>query len=681
MVFPRVLQSPPLPQTRAWWVPRGGAPGPHTGVLAWILIPSSLVCATGCRCNDDAGRATASEAFASDDEDTGSGVTRYIAIDQFGYRPDEFPKVAVLVDPMLGWNAKHSYTPGPRIEVRSASDDRVVLSGKPSAWKGGAVDPISGDRGFWFDFSELRTPGSYYVYDPRHRLRSYGFEVGANVYRNVLRAALRMFYFNRANVEKRAPYACVHEKCWTLGADHVGPGQDREARSVGARDDPSTARDLSGGWWDAGDTNKYVTFAHTPVHQLLTAYSERPAPFTDDFGLPESGNGLPDLIDEVKVEIDWLEKMQPADLGGGVLLKLGDVQYSNALPDRSKAPRYYYPGACSSSTIAAAGMFAHAAYVFRDFARLKGYAADLTERAVRAFEHYQAHPKSTSCDDGTITGGNADRDLSIQSQQAVVAAVYLSAVTGEARYARFVAQHYRSTRPFQEDRWSSYDPEQGDALLFYTTLSNADSDAQRAILERKRSQGASVELYGFRADLDPYRAYLRRDSFHWGSNQVRANVANTNYDLLQFGLAPKTRFASLRERVAGLLHYFHGVNPMQLVYLSNMRLYGAERSVNEIFHAWFRDGDEKWDSARSSSLGPAPGYLVGGPNARYCREQSAARHRCARSELSRQPPGKAYLDFNTGWRPESEHDKSWEVSEPAIYYQSAYVKLVSKFVD
>jgi hypothetical protein len=60
---------------------------------------------------------------------------------------------------------------------------------------------------------------------------------------------------------------------------------------------------------------------------------------------------------------------------------------------------------------------------------------------------------------------------------------------------------------------------------------------------------------------------------------------------------------------------------------------------------------------------------------------NSAKHRCARSELSRQPPEKAYLDFNTGWQPEAEHDQSWEISEPAIYYQASYVKLVSKFVD
>jgi hypothetical protein len=49
--------------------------------------------------------------------------------------------------------------------------------------------------------------------------------------------------------------------------------------------------------------------------------------------------------------------------------------------------------------------------------------------------------------------------------------------------------------------------------------------------------------------------------------------------------------------------------------------------------------------------------------------------------LRREPPQKAYLDFNTGWQPTAEHDQSWELTEPGIYYQAAYVMLVSKFVE
>lgn len=607
-------------------------------------------------------------------------VERYIVIDQFGYRPKDV-KVAVLVDPVFGANQADAYSPGDRLEVRRVDDGRVVFAGKPRVWRHGTVDDSAGDRGAWFDFSPVEEPGAYFVVDPARGSRSVRFEVDEDVYRNVLRAALRTFYFNRANSAKQRPYACVAGKCWTLGADYLGPGQDGEARSVRARDDARTARDLRGGFWDAGDVNKYVTNAAEAVHQLLTAYREHPEPFTDDLGIPESANGLPDLLDEVGIELEWLEKMQPDDLDGGVLIKMGNVEHGDPLPDRSKLRRYYYPEPCSSATIAVAGVFAHAALVLRDFPRLGAGARELVRRAEAAWRHYHAHPKRADCDDGTLVGGDSDREIAVQEQLAVVAAVYLFAATSDARYDRYVAEHYETTRPFKEDRWSAYDPEQGDALLFYATLPAGDSAAKRAILKRKIEQSRSVEIYGFRPELDLYRAYVRPDSLHWGSNKPRANYGNTNYDMVQYELAGEPEAGSFRERAAGILHYLHGVNAMGLVYLSNMKAYGAERSVSEIFHTWFRDGDPTWDSAATSTLGPAPGYLVGGPNRHYCEGEEAQKHRCARSPLKRQPPEKAFLDFNTGYNPELEYDQSWELTEPAIYYQAAYVKLLSKFVD
>jgi hypothetical protein len=594
-------------------------------------------------------------------------------VDQFGYLPDH-SKVAVAASPVRGWNAGRAYRPS-TLEVRRYQDGQVVLSGAPRAWNGGAEDAASGDRGAWFDFSELRQPGTYVVYDPVARLRSHPFEIADDVYRKVLRAALRAFYFNRANIEKKAPFACVEKSCWTLPENYVGKGQDRDARSVREPSDPKTAKDLSGGWWDAGDVNKYVTFASAPVHQLLTAYWEHPGPFGDDFGIPESGNGVPDVLDEVEVELRWLEKMQLDD--GSVLLKMGATKPDFATPDRSSEKHFYYPGGCSSATVAAAGMFAHAAWLFRDQPQRATIAPRLAQRAEAAFAHYQSRPRREDCDDGSITGGDADRTLHQQDQDAVVAAVYLFAWSGASKYDDVVKKGYASTRPFEDEGWSAYEPEQGDALLFYTTLARADPEVREAILKRKRSLAGSVDIFGFRPELDLYRAYLRRDAYHWGSNMVRANYGNTNYDLLKLGLIGEEQRAAYQERIDGLVHHFHGVNPLGLVFLSNMRAYGAEHSASEMFHAWFADGDERWDSAEESLLGPAPGYVTGGPNARYCEDAKAA---CSRSELRRQPPGKAYRDFNTGWNPAAEYDRSWELSEPAIYYQAAYVKLLSKLV-
>ena len=606
-------------------------------------------------------------------------LQKYIVVDQFGYRQRQV-KAAVLVDPVSGWNAADEYQPGPELEVRKWSDGAVVHKGPSAAWNGGAVDDTAGDRGAWFDFSALQTPGVYYVFDPKNAVRSHPFEIADDVYRRVLKTAMRMFYFNRANVEKKAPYACVGKRCWLQGADYVGPGQDKEARSVTARDDAKTARDMSGGWWDAGDTDKYVTFAMDAYHQLLTAYEERPGAFKDDYGIPESNNGIPDIVDEAVVELDWLVKMQPADLGGGVILKMGNADYGDPVPDQSKFLRFYYPKPCSSAAIAYSGQIAHAALVLKKFPKFAARVPELTRRAVDAWKHYHANPKSDACDDGTIKAGDADKSLAEQAQYAVTAAVYLFALTGDKQYDEYVTKNHAVTRPFVDDRWSVYDQSQGDALLFYATLPKASKATKDAILARKRA-GVSLDYYGFRPELDLYRAFMRADSYHWGSNNARGGFGNTNYDLVQYGLVAPAERAKFEERAAGLLHSFHGVNPMQLVYLTNMYADGADASADEAYHTWFRDKNPRWDNARTSELGPAPGFVTGGPNKDYCKDQNPSEHACATSPVRQQPPEKAYLDVNTSYEPPNPYDKSWELTEPAIYYQATYVRLLSKFVD
>ena len=118
---------------------------------------------------------------------------------------------------------------------------------------------------------------------------------------------------------------------------------------------------------------------------------------------------------------------------------------------------------------------------------------------------------------------------------------------------------------------------------------------------------------------------------------------------------------------------------MQLTYLTNMYAVGGDACADEMYHAWFRDGDPRWDNARTSEFGPAPGYVTAGPNKSYCQSEPAD-NACSESPVKEQPPAKAYVDSNEGLSPDSRYDKMWQLTEPAIYYQAAYLRLVSKFV-
>ena len=591
----------------------------------------------------------------------------HILVDQFGYRPAD-PKVAVIRTPHRGFDAADRFVPGGAgYEVRSASDHRVVLAGTLRPWRDGAVQSSSGDSGWWFDFSTVREPGRYYVLDRERRLRSAVFRIDRAVYVPLLRTALRVFFYQRSGCAKSRPFA---DACWTDPPAYVGKLQDREARDIRRPKDRASARDLSGGWFDAGDTNKYVTFSSGAVHSLLEAYRRAPGAFTDDIGIPESGNGIPDLLDEVLWQLNWLKKMQNRD--GSSLLKVGVTRHVPASPPSSDREPRYYVGPCTSATIASAAMFAHAAYVLDQVSGLKGHVRDLRRRAARGFDAFTESPlRETDCDERKVLSGDADLDAPSQDALAVVAAIYLFATTDEPRFDVHVKANYRRMRPFHDFGWSRYDAHLGDALLFYTTLPKADPEVRRAILDAKLADAAAGEhhVYGL-DDEDLYRNHLHDDQYHWGSNVIRLNYANSNLDMPATGLMPE-RAPAFRARALESLHYLHGVNPLGMVYMTNMYPLGATRSANEAFSQWFAPGS-RWSNALTSACGPVPGYVTGGPNASAAQD-GVPPHL---EPPVGQPPQKSYRDWNAHGL-----EASYAITEPSITIQATYVKALSAFVE
>lgn len=579
-------------------------------------------------------------------------VTGRICVDQFGYLPDS-AKVAVISDPQKGYNAGDHYTPGSRLLVRTR-DGRVVFSGSPTVWKGGAIHEDSGDRGWWLDFSTVREPGEYYVYDPSTRLRSPVFKISETVFKPILKAACRMYYYQRLGMPITQPYA---EGPWVDGAAYL---QDKHARSVEAKDDVSKQRDLSGGWMDAGDTDKYPPFNGDVVHPLLFAYTANPKAFTDDFDIPESGNGLPDILDEVKYQVDWLQRMQFPD--GSVPVKMGQIDYNGKYPlSADSRPRYYGPKD-SGATIFTCAIFAHAARVYGAFKPWQAYASGLRERAERAWNWYKSNPRTFKADTGEIKSGIANRSAEEQDRMEAYAAIHLFALTGDAKYNRAVLEKAGTSRQLAEYFWSPYEAGAGEALVDYLTVPGADPGLVNRIRDQLNRSAASDQFApGPEADL--YRAWMQPTNYHWGSNFVRA--AWGVVALQAAGQADAPTAARLRARAAEMLHSFHGVNPLSLVYLSNMGKYGAERSIGHLYH-------ERYGAGTPFADEPPPGYVVGGPNQAFSGK--AADGAPSIAWVREQPRGKAYMDTGKGW-PES----SWELSEPAIYYQAMYVRLLAAF--
>ena len=585
-------------------------------------------------------------------------------VDQFGYLPGE-TKVAILREPVAGFDAGRARAPGARIELVRADTRRVVLTAAATPWHGGATDPSSGDLIWSCDFSAVRKPGTYRVIDPERQASSTVFRIATDVYRPVLKAAVRMLFYQRAGFAKDARFAGA---AWADGASHVGPGQDREARLFSRPDDAATARDLHGGWYDAGDYNRYTAWAARDVVELLHAYVEKPGAWADDYGIPESGNGVPDLLDEVKWELDWLTRMQNPD--GSMLSILGAS--SGSPPSAAKGPSYYGPPN-TVSALAAASAFAFGARVYGATGRFDGYARELTRRAKAAWGWAIAHPDVVFRNNDAASGssglgaGQQETDGFGRAMERIVAAVHLFDLTGEGADRAYVDAHLRETRLFERHDASPMDGRVATALLYYAALAGASPAVAAEIRGTYLKDLGGTGPWAATPDRrDAYLAWI--PSYTWGSNSTKARQGSIL--MAAAGLAGGQSRRAFIEAAGNYLHYLHGVNPLGKVYLSNMGAYGASRSVARFYHSWFGQ----------SSAPPPPGYLVGGPDPKYswdprCPGLSPACGARPPSPPADQPPEKSYEDFSTGWPL-----NSWQITEPDIGYQAAYIRLLSKFV-
>jgi endoglucanase len=596
-----------------------------------------------------------------------SSFSPFVVVDQFGYLPSMGEKMAVLRSPRRGFDAKRPFSPGPVYALVDAKTGAPVLKAAPTAWNGGAEDPSSGDQAWWFDFSKIEASGQYYVLDESAGARSPSFTVSSSVYARVLDQAVRMFFYQRDGIAKEARYAGAD---W---ADGVAHPQDVHC---GIFPTGASPLDLHGGWFDAGDQNRYTTFACSDVIELLRGYAENPQAFGDDSAIPESANGVADLLDEVKWELDWLARMQTPE--GAVLSLAGHAGASP--PSRDTSPCQYGPPT-TAATLAAAGAFAYASIVLGSAsgaaAAYPGLAVSFGARAESAWAWAAGHPHVGFSNSAVhFAGGEQDLGGDDLERRRLQAAVLLFELTGKDTYRGVVDQGYTML----EAAFDPFHEEPIDTALEYTRIPGATGSTVGQIRGWFRAQIEGESGFGAIGSprSDPYFAYL--PAYTWGSNQIKAAQGNLLMDVDVFKVdAPAAPTA--RSYAARYVHYLHGVNPLSLVYLSNMSAFGAESSVTRFYHSWFARGS-RWEGAGVSPYGPPPGFLTGGPNPGYSWDDCCP-SRCGRScgpaplsPPAGQPPQKSYANISDGWPLDT-----WSVTEPDLGYQAKYVRLLSKFVS
>jgi endoglucanase len=578
-------------------------------------------------------------------------ITTAIKLDNFGYRPED-QKVAVF-----------STDPGARVEVRTEAG--TVAFAVPA--QGGSIsargtDAASGDRVWWIDFSAFQGTGRFHLFTPSVGARSYVFEIAPDVYRAVLRTAARTYYLQRCGIAKPDSYAGA----WSDGAACHRADEVTVAAKGHADRGP---RDLRGGWHDAGDYNKYVwSAASNAVLFLLRAWEAGPGLFPDgDLRIPESGNGVSDLLDEVKWELDFLLRMQLPD--GSALSQVHAEGLANgAAPPSADTTRRYYRDPTLESGAVLAGSCALSARLFAA-AGQEAYASALRKAARSAW--------------GWLEGqGNG--------HEKVWAAAEIFRMDSTLTAARSYVDGYYADWSAVTLESTAYDAR---AAIAYAQAPGATPAIVAAM---KTSLGRQVDRI-FAAD-DLYRGGMPLASYHWGSNAARAGHGVLLLEAARLGTTGSHTAMECRHHALDILHFFHGQNPLSMVYLTNMAAQGGEHSSWQLFHNWFGQSQNAYSRSRhlgkppsvvephypyftgtdnhgirddkASALGPAPGFVPGGPNRGYSGD--------ATPPAGAAGPNRMYRDWSdqAAWTA-----RTWEITESSIGYQGPYVALVAAFAE
>jgi endoglucanase len=516
------------------------------------------------------------------------------------------------------------------------------------------ADADSGDQVQWADFSGLTRAGTGYrlIVDGEE---SFQFAIGARVYAPLQKAAFSFFYHNRSGTPIEIPWA--GEWRWTRPPGHLSDAD------VGCRVDCGYRLNASGGWYDAGDHGKYVVNGGISVWTLLNLY-ERTKYLHGDLSaladgtlnIPENANGISDLLDETRWELEFLLGMQVPqgqEKAGMVHHKLHDGSWSQLgrIPPERFEDRYLHP----PSTAATLNLAANAAQCFRIWKDLDAAFAERCRLgAIRAWNAAQRFPAVYAFSYDNQGGGPYD-DGDV-SDEFYWAACELYLAFGTPDLLEFV-EHSPHHLKLPTETGHEHVRHQTSMTWQITAALGAISLAvvpsalpEGEVAELRSAIVRGADQYLKLIDAQGYRVPIARGSnghYPWGSNSLVANNAIV--------LALAHDFTSEKKYLDGTLEglaYLLGRNPLSFSYVSG---FGEHALENPHHRFWAHQ-------KRSSFPHPPPGVLAGGPNSRL-QDPTASR-------LKGCPPERCYID----------HVDAWSVNEVAINW-NAPLAWIATFAD
>ncbi len=445
------------------------------------------------------------------------------------------------------------------------------------------------------DFSAFQQSGTYVIYVPGIG-DSYSFKIGAGVHNKVAIAVLKGFYFIRSDMPLEEKYAGK----WHRAAGHpdtkvlIHPSAASKERPAG------TIISTPGGWYDAGDYNKYVVNSGITTGTLLAAYEDFPAYFTTlKTNIPESGNKVPDILDEVLYNIRWMLTMQDPN-NGGVYNKCTNAAFDGmVMPGITKLPRYVVQKG-TAATLDFAAVMAQASRIFKTHSNTyPGLADSLLNSAKYAWSWAQKNPAMAYDQDAInqqfepkiTTGGYGDRDF---TDEWFWAAAELFSTSGKRIYYDTLSKYLTDSVTLPS--WGNVR-----ALGIYTL---ARLKSSLPIFSKNTTEDLSRRIVTF---ADTYLPRINANAFgtvmggsvrefNWGSN---SNAANQGIVLINAYLITKNK--KYIDAALTNVDYLLGRNAIGYCFVTGA---GDKPTMRPHHRPSIADGVED----------PVPGLLAGGPN-------------------------------------------------------------------
>ena len=469
-------------------------------------------------------------------------------INQIGYRVGDTKEFA-LVDG------------NGNVEIANASGT-TVLTATPSAasnWQ------PSGQNVQLVDISELNTPGTYSIKVGGQVVRQ-DLKISGSTYEDVVKASLKWYYYQRASLALEETYAGQ----WKRAAGHTNASVQLHS-STGESGSINSTK----GWYDAGDYGRYIVNSGITTYTLLSLYEHFPEYFkTLKWNIPADGT-LPDLLAEIKYNLDWMLTMQASD--GGVYHKLTSLGFPGDVMPAEDTDPIYVIGKGTAATFDFAGVMAVAARVYKPFDAT--YASKCLEAAKKAYAWGAQNPnKAYSNPNGVQTGEYGDKWLGDEKE---FASTELFVSTGDASY--------------KPNNASGNIPSWADVggLATYGMATHATELGNLA-------QAAKDSLLKVADDFvnrtkSGFGVVMAKDDFVWGSNAVAGNQGV--WLLHAYYLTGEAKYYQAAVKV---LDYLLGKNPLDMSFLTGF----GTKSAKKPHHL---------PSTSDKVSDPIPGMIVGGP--------------------------------------------------------------------